>query len=145
MNARLSFFTEDLSYRLANKKIIRQWILKVIRLEGFIPGNINFIFCSDQYLLSLNLKYLQHDTFTDVITFDYSEGTGKKRNIHGDIYMSIERIRENAHIYKVSLSGEIRRVMVHGVLHLLGYNDQNPHLRQQMKEKEDFYLLLLPL
>lgn len=102
-------------------------------------GQINVIFCSDQYLLQLNKGYLKHDYFTDILTFDLSEGAGP---LEGDLFISIPRIRENAKLLKVDFSQELHRVIVHGVLHLMGYSDKKSADKARMREKEDAYLSL---
>jgi rRNA maturation RNase YbeY len=135
------FFSEGVSFILRNKIKIRNWILNIILSENYIEGQINFIFCSDKYLNKANLKYLQHDTFTDIITFDTSE---KQIEISGDIFISIERVRDNAKSYKVLFTNELHRVMIHGILHLIGYNDKTKEEKVIMRRKEDYYLSLLP-
>jgi len=100
---------------------------------------LNYIFCSDTYLHKINLEYLKHDTLTDIITFDYSE----KKQISGDIFISIDRIKENAPKFNQSTDIELNRVLIHGVLHLLGYKDKTPKEKETMRAKEDFYLTLL--
>ena len=102
---------------------------------------INFVFCSDKYLYELNIKYLEKDTYTDIITFDM---TDNEDVIMGDIYISIERAKENARKYKQPCLKEIRRLMIHGVLHLIGYNDKDQNHKKLMTEKEDYYLSLHP-
>jgi len=105
-------------------------------MEGFSCGDINFIFCNDEYLLKINKEFLNHDYYTDIITFDYSEN----KIISGDLFLSLDRIRENANFFKIPLLDEILRVMIHGILHLVGYNDKNRNERKLMKEKENYYL-----
>jgi probable rRNA maturation factor len=102
-------------------------------------NEINYIFCSDSYLLSLNKGFLKHNTLTDIITFDNSEGTG---SMEGEIYISIERVKENATKYDVSFEDELNRVMIHGILHLLGYKDKKPSEKALMRKKEEAYLSL---
>ncbi len=135
------FFTENISFRLNNKKGIRSWIKDCITNENKISGNINFIFCDDDYLLEMNQKYLGHDTYTDIITFDLSEDEYK---ISGDVFISIDRARENAFKYKTKLQEEVSRLIVHGILHLSGYDDQSADEKTLMTSKEDYYLSLLP-
>jgi rRNA maturation RNase YbeY len=125
---------------LLRKKIIRQWIIKISTLEGKKPGAINIVLASDSYLYGLNAKYLGHRNFTDVITFDYSE----KEVINGDVFISLERVKENAHMLGVSFKNELYRVIIHGVLHLLGYKDKSKLQKQDMRAKEDYCLSLLP-
>ena len=129
-------FHSKTNFILKNKKVIKEWIAKVIDKEQKKLGNINYIFCDDKYLLDKNIKYLDHDTFTDIITFNYSE----KDIIHSDIMISIPRVKENSITFDNSFSEELNRVMIHGILHLLGYNDKTERERKEMKEKEDYYL-----
>ena len=133
----INFFEEDISYKLKNKSQVRRWISETIIAEGSRLKELNYIFCSDSYLLQINQQYLNHDTYTDIITFDHSEEEG---SIAGDIFISIERIRENAAKFKVAEDEELHRVIIHGALHLLGYGDKNPADKKRMTEKEDFYL-----
>ena len=135
------FFNEEVSYILRDKNKIRKWILCTISSEDYGKGNINFIFCTDKFLHSTNLQYLQHDTFTDIITFDTSD---KTKEISGDIFISIERVKENSKTFNVFFKTELFRVMIHGILHLLGYKDKTQEEQELMKSKEDYYLSLLP-
>lgn len=136
----IHFFTEDLSYTLKHKTLIRTWLLDAILAEGYQLEELNFILCSDEYLLTMNQQYLDHDTYTDVITFDHSETL---KMIAGDIFISIERIQENAREFKGPVFHELCRVMVHGTLHLLGYKDKSKKEKTLMTQKEDHYLSLL--
>ncbi len=136
----ISFFTEDISYTIRNKKHLKKWITQSIENESLKCGDINFIFCSDKYLLEINENYLQHFDLTDVITFDYSEN----EIVSGDIFLSLERIRENARLFHQKTKDEIHRIMIHGVLHLMGYHDKKPKEKILMTEKEDYYLSLRP-
>jgi len=133
----IHFFEEDITYKLKHKTPVRQWITETIHAEGYKLKELNYIFCSDAYLLQINQQYLEHDTYTDIITFDNSETEG---SIAGDIFISIERIRENAAKFNVPEADELHRVIIHGALHLLGYKDKTPVTKQKMTEKEDFYL-----
>lgn len=134
----IHFFSEDVDFTLKEKQKIRQWIAFTIAREGFVRiGELNFVFCSDDYLLEINQTYLQHDTYTDIVTFDSSES---KDSIAGDIFISLERTRENATQYGVSDRDELHRVIIHGVLHLCGYKDETKSQRQKMTEMEDYYL-----
>jgi len=132
----ISFFSEDVSSPKFKKRVISTWIKNVILAEGKVTGNISFIFCSDDYLLQVNRKYLNHDFFTDIVTFDYVEGS----LISGDIFISTDRVRENAVEFNTSFENELNRIMIHGVLHLLGFKDKNKKDKIQMSGKEDFYL-----
>ena len=113
-----------------------KWVKKIILKEKKIVGDIVFVFCNDKYMLEKNIKFLNHDTLTDVITFDYCKG----EIISGDIIISIDRVKENATIFNVSFSNELERVMAHGLLHLLGYKDKNKKDALIMREKENFYI-----
>ena len=114
----------------------KNWIEKIIFSEKKILGDIMFVFCDDQFLLKKNIKYLNHDTLTDVISFDYSN----EKKVSGDILISIDRVKENAKLYNQTFSTELNRVMAHGLLHLLGYNDKSKEEAKIMKSKENYYL-----
>ena len=133
----ISFFEEDISYKLKQKTLVRRWITDTIIAEGYRLKELNYIFCSDSYLLQINRQYLNHDTYTDIITFDNS---ADEKSIAGDIFISIDRIRENASKFNVTESNELHRVIVHGALHLLGYGDKKPADKKIMTGKEDSYL-----
>ncbi len=130
------FFSENVSSPKFKRRVISAWIKNVILAEGKVTGNISFIFCSDEYLLEVNRTYLNHDYYTDIVTFDYVEGS----IVSGDIFISTDRIRENAVEFNTSFENELNRIMIHGVLHLLGYKDKNKKDKIQMTAKEDFYL-----
>lgn len=132
------FFPEDVSFEFAHSNSLSQWIDQTITEHKKELGDVNYIFCSDSYLHEINLQYLDHDTFTDIITFDQSEND----QIEGDIFISIDRVRENARDRRISFEDELHRVMIHGILHLLGYNDKTPKEKQLMREKEDECLSL---
>ncbi|WEK19323.1 MAG: rRNA maturation RNase YbeY [Candidatus Pedobacter colombiensis] len=136
----INFFTEDTNYTLKKKTIIKDWLKSTVVAEGYLLKELNFILCSDEYLLRINQDYLNHDTYTDVITFDNSE---ELKTIVGDIFISIERIKENAATFKHTTEQELCRIMVHGALHLLGYKDKTKAAKKLMTEKEDHYLSLL--
>ncbi|MGF7041948.1 rRNA maturation RNase YbeY [Mucilaginibacter lappiensis] len=133
----IQFFEEDISYKLKNKALVRQWIKDTITAEGFKLKELTYVFCSDAYLLPLNQQYLDHDTLTDIITFDNSEVEGE---ILGDIFISIERVRENAVKFNITETDELHRVIIHGALHLLGYTDKSVVTKKKMTQKEDEYL-----
>lgn len=133
----INFFQEDISFKLPAKLQLKRWIKEAIRAEGFKLNELNYIFCSDQYLLQINQQYLNHDTYTDIVTFDNSDIPDQ---ITGDIFISVERTRENAQKFKVAEMRELQRVIIHGALHLLGYKDKKPADKKLMTEKEDFYL-----
>ena len=138
MNQSIHFHQEDTSFHLQNIKALRSWIAESISKENKIVGNLSYIFCSDKYLLNINKKYLNHDFYTDVISFDYTE----EGQISGDIYISLDRVKENAKEFGFSLKNELHRIIIHGLLHLMGYSDKTPSLKAVMKDKEDFYLSL---
>ncbi len=116
-----------------NKSEFADWINRVIVSEGFVVGQIDYIFCTDDYLLQLNKEYLNHDTFTDIITFDYKDG----KTLSGDIFISTDRVRENATKFDVEFLNELRRVMSHGILHLAGFGDKTKDEKLIMREKEE--------
>ncbi len=132
----ISFQFEEADFDFSDLKKVENWIKNTIKTENCFTGNITYIFCSDDYLLDVNIKYLNHDYFTDVITFDYV----KNSKISGDIFISIDRITENAKIFNVSRENELLRVMIHGILHLIGYDDQTDEQEEEIHKKEDFYL-----
>lgn len=133
----IQFFEEDVSYKLKNKTKVRKWIGDTVIAEGYQLSELTYVFCSDEYLLQINQQYLDHDTYTDIITFDNSEEEGI---ITGDIFISIERIKENAVKFSVTIDQEIHRVLIHGALHLLGYKDKSVADKKKMTLKEDYYL-----
>jgi rRNA maturation RNase YbeY len=136
--AKIGYYAENISFRLKNKKLITDWINNVILFEKRKLLSISFIFCDDEYLSKLNQTYLKHKTLTDIITFDYNEND----NISGDIFISIERVKENASVFSNSFTTELHRVMIHGVLHLVGYKDKNISEKLTMRAMEDKCLLL---
>jgi len=131
-------FNYETSFKLRNEDLIIDWVLKVIRAESHSEGEVNYVFCTDDYLLNINVKYLKHNTLTDIISFDYSIG----KEISGDIFISVDRIKENALLYKVSIEDELHRVIIHGVLHFCGYKDKTKEEKLLMRKKEDYYLSL---
>lgn len=133
----IHFFEEDITFKPKNKAALRQWLKHTVNAEGFRLKELNYIFCSDAYLLQINRQYLDHDTYTDIITFDNAE---QEKTIVGDIFISVERVRENAAKFKVTEAAELHRVMVHGALHLLGYPDKTAESKKIMTQKEDEYL-----
>lgn len=135
------YFNEDSNYQLKDKKALRSWILQCIADHKLNCGTINYIFCSDVYLHQLNVQYLDHDTLTDVITFDNSQ----ENTVSGDIFISIDRIKENARSFKVNTATELHRVMIHGVLHLCGFKDKSEKDKKAMRSEEDRCLQLLRL
>ncbi len=136
------FFLEDIKYSIKNKTLIKKWLLSAIINKGYLLKELNIVLCSDEYLLSLNQQFLYHDTLTDIITFDNNDNRSEK-NVIGDLYISIERIKENAEKFKVKTETELHRVIIHGVLHLLGYHDKKTADKKKMTKREDYYLNLL--
>lgn len=124
---------------LDDKVSLSDWLKSVIQAEGKDVGEVVFIFCNDDYLHDLNVRYLSHDTLTDVISFDYTSGN----IISGDIFISVERVRDNSQDFDVDFSNELNRVMVHGILHFCGYKDKSDLESQNMRVKENLYLALL--
>ncbi len=134
----IQFFSEDIEFTLKNKQKVREWIGNSIKAEGYKRiGELNFVFCSDAYLLEINKQYLNHDTYTDIVTFDSSESAD---TIAGDIFISVDRTRENAAKFGVSETDELHRVIIHGVMHLCGYYDKKKEDKALMTEKENTYL-----
>ena len=131
------FFKESIKFRLSKRKQLKDWILEIIKKEGYSISNINFIFCTDSSLRKINKQYLYHDYFTDIITFDNSV---LKKTIEGDIFISIERVIVNSKKFTSSFNDELHRVMAHGVLHLIGYGDKTKSQKTEMKTREDFWL-----
>lgn len=127
------FFNEDIAFHLENSRKIKNWISTIIKKYNRKVGDINFIFCSDQYLLQINNKYLNHNYFTDIITFNYNDDSF----ISSDIYISIETVKLNATEYKVSFENELKRVMIHGILHLLEFDDKTEAQKIEIRQKED--------
>ena len=132
----ISYFTEDIDFALPEPARTTAWIQEAIQQEGYQLVHLNFIFCSDAYLHAKNLQYLQHDTLTDVITFDYAEAA---QIVEGDIYISLDRVKENASHYHHTWLQELYTVMIHGVLHLVGYDDTSPAAQAQMRQQEAWY------
>ena len=132
----ITFLTEDITFGLKEKLKHKAWLKDAAKAEGFVIGELNYIFCSDAYLLDINQKYLGHDTLTDIVTFDNSEDP---KMIEGDIFISIERVRENA-IKFDTRDTELKRVMVHGLLHLAGYKDKDKAQKELMRNKENEHL-----
>ncbi|QWX83638.1 rRNA maturation RNase YbeY [Cellulophaga sp. HaHaR_3_176] len=126
-------FNYELDFSLNKETYYSDWLSRVIVSEDKILGNLSYVFCSDDYLLNINQEYLNHDTFTDIITFDYCEGN----EISGDIFISIDRVKENAAEYNVDFNEELHRVMSHGVLHLIGYKDKSDEDASLMRSKEE--------
>jgi probable rRNA maturation factor len=142
LDSGIDFTTEDTGFEIsadsAQYKQISAWIEATVEKEGKKLGSISYVFCSDDYLHKINMEYLEHDTLTDIITFPYNENP-----IEGDIFISIDRVSDNASDLKISFEKELNRVLIHGVLHLCGYRDETDEEEAQMRQKEDIYLELL--
>lgn len=132
-------FNYETEFVLTNEEQITRWVKEVIEKEGCKEGEINYIFCGDEYLHKINVEFLQHDTYTDIISFDYSLG----KLINGDIYISIDRVKENAEKYNTTFAEELHRVMIHGILHYAGYKDKTEEDKNEMRNKENDALLVL--
>lgn len=131
----VSFNFEDIEFDLPDQHLLVDWLLSIAAAEAKPVYELNYIFCSDEYLREVNIEYLKHDYYTDIITFPYTQGA-----IHGDLFISSERVNDNARKHNVSFLHELCRVMAHGVLHLAGYGDKTPEEERAMREKENFYL-----
>ena len=126
-------FNYETDFELENEAQYEDWISRIIESEGFDEGEINYIFCDDDYLHKINVEYLDHDTLTDIISFDYTVGN----LIQGDIFVSVERVKDNAKDFNVSFEEELKRVLSHGVLHYCGYKDKSPEDEALMRSKEE--------
>lgn len=126
-------FNYETDFELENEAQYEDWISRIIESEGFDEGEINYIFCDDEYLHKINVEYLDHDTLTDIISFDYTVGN----LIQGDIFVSVERVQDNANDFNVSFEDELKRVLSHGVLHYCGYKDKSPKDEALMRSKEE--------
>jgi len=130
------YYHSECDFQLQNETSISKWLIAAVGNENKTIGEINYIFCEDDYLLKKNQEYLNHDTLTDIITFDYSE----ENKLSADIFISVERVKENALIFAVPFEQELKRVIIHGILHLIGYKDKSEEEAKIMRNKEDFYL-----
>lgn len=135
----ISYFLEDTNFKFNTRRRTSRWLRSVAEIENRSIGEINIIFCSDPYILDLNIKSLNHHFFTDIITFDYCEGD----ILSGDLYISVDTVRANAEFYNTDFDNELYRVIVHGLLHLVGYDDHSDEEIAVMRSKEDFCLNLL--
>lgn len=135
----IEFFSET-DFSLDNPEAFSKWINTVLKSEGYTEGDITYVFCDDEYLHKINLEYLNHDTLTDIISFDYSVG----KQIHGEIYISIERVNENASDFNELFENELKRVIIHGILHFMGYKDKTPEDEKIMRNKEDKAIATFP-
>jgi rRNA maturation RNase YbeY len=134
----ICFYVEDISFNLSSKREIKSWLKTVAEAEGKHTGDIAVVFCSDAYLLQLNRRYLQHDYYTDIITFDYTEGL----TLCGDLFISIDTVRANGARYRQPFEDELHRVILHGLLHLCGYGDATPAQQKTMRSLENKYLAM---
>ena len=134
----ISYYLQDISFEFKGKAANNRWLKLVAESEIRKMGAVSIIFCSDNYILDVNMKYLQHDYFTDIITFDYCEG----KTLSGDLFISIDSVRENSIFYGTEFIDELHRVIVHGVLHLIGYDDHSDSDIKVMRSKENYYLQL---
>lgn len=139
----IRFFTQDCSYNLAQRLKIRRWIDEVIRREGYRAGDINYIFCSSEYHRQMNRDFLGHDYFTDVITFEDRESRVGEGIVSGEVYIDVATVTDNAPMYNALPINEMRRVIVHGALHLCGHKDKSPSAERKMRQMENRYLKLL--
>jgi len=137
----INFFQEDISFNLTEKNKYKKWLRSLAQTEGFIIRDLNYIFCSDEYLYQMNVEYLNHDTYTDIITFDNSE---KEKDIEGDIFISIPRVKENANTQNLEINLELKRVIAHGLLHLMGYRDKTDDEIKIMRKQENMGILIFP-
>ncbi|MGL1884885.1 MAG: rRNA maturation RNase YbeY [Reichenbachiella sp.] len=135
----ITFFTEDLEFSLPQEDKVKDWIIHTVEAEGYKIETISYIFCSDEYLHKINVEYLDHDYYTDIITFDNSE---EDEALTSDLFISIERVKDNAEEQSITFIEELRRVVIHGVLHLVGYHDKTPEQKKEMRQKENAYLSL---
>jgi len=136
----ISFTSVEINYDLKNRLKVRSWVKSILDSESKKPGDITYVFCNDEYLAGMNEKYLKHNTLTDIITFDYSE----QGILSGDIFISVERVKENAVSFNTTPNQEMGRVMAHGVLHLSGYKDKTIEDKRVMRAKEELYLSTFP-
>ena len=132
-------YNYEIDFKLESEKLIENWIQEIIEIHNCEEGEINYIFCDDAYLLKLNIEFLQHDTLTDIISFDNSLG----KLLSGDVFISIERIKENAKEFNVSFEEELHRVMIHGILHYIGFKDKTEKDQQEMTRQENLALSIL--
>jgi probable rRNA maturation factor len=135
----INFFNEDIDFKFKGKNNFKAWLKKVAEKEGFKIKDLNYIFCCDEYLYKINVDYLDHDTFTDIITFDNSED---QTTLEGDIFVSIERVKENSLTLNTVFDEELKRVIVHGLLHLCGYDDHSLEDKAEMRRLESEYILI---
>ncbi len=133
------FFSEEINFELKEKLNRKRWLKNIATKGGFTIKELNYVFCSDEYLYQINLEYLNHETYTDIITFDNSE---KKFDLSGDIFISIDRVNENAKTHNQETETELSRVLAHGLLHLMGYKDKTKEESTLMRQKEEEFIIL---
>ena len=133
----INFFTENIDFKLEKPLKTKKWLKNAIENESLELSELNFIFCDDEYLLKMNIDYLKYDTLTDIITFDNSE---EDNIVEGDIFISINRVKENAHLFGITFENELHRVLIHGVLHLCGHGDKTSEEKANMRKLESYYL-----
>ena len=133
------YYNDSINYRLREKRRIARWVKAIAEAEGYTAGDINYIFCSSEVHRKMNIDFIGHDYFTDVITFDYSDLKGEGV-VSGDIFIDVDTVKDNARIYGATPRREMLRVVVHGLLHLCGQKDKTPRAEKQMHRKEDYYL-----
>ncbi len=136
----INYFSNYKNFELSNPENVTAWIKDAVDREGKRVGEVQYIFCEDEYLLDINKRFLQHDYYTDIVTFPLGESD---KIVSGEIYISIDRVHENAEMNRVSFENELSRVIIHGVLHLIGYDDHSEEEKKEMRSKEDYYLNLL--
>lgn len=142
-HSKINFINEKIQFELKGKSGLKKWIEDVIIKEKQEVGTICYVFCTDEYLRTINKKYLNHDYYTDIITFDYTESSIKKsgnKSISGDVFISVDRVRDNIKLLGTKFDIELRRVMIHGILHLIGYTDKTKAGQKEMRKKEDTYI-----
>jgi rRNA maturation RNase YbeY len=135
----IEFLSEDVAFTVPDEENIKNWLAHVIASYEFKLENLTFVFCSDDYLLDINITYLNHDTLTDIITFDNSD---EEQIIEGDVFISIDRVKDNATSFNIPFLEELHRVIIHGVLHLIGFDDKTESNKLEMRQKEDYWLSL---
>lgn len=136
----IAYYAEEVKLPAIKKKAVGDWVRKVASLYGKRTGDISYIFCSDEKILEVNKQYLQHDYYTDIISFDYTEGT----KISGDLFISLDTVKSNSENFGTDYTEELHRIIIHGILHLCGINDKGPGEREIMTQKENEALALLP-
>lgn len=137
MSGTIRFFSEEIDFKVPHPNRLRRWLRQVAEAEGTSVNELTYVFCSDEYLHRMNVEYLDHDTLTDIITFDTSEG---EEGLTGELYVSVERVADNAQLFGVTFDLELARVLVHGLLHLCGYSDKKDAQQLEMRRLESQYI-----